>query len=476
MENIQFIGRKNELEEIEKSKKKGSFFLVVNGRRRIGKTSLLRKAFPESVYMFIWPNKSLSWICDEICKENGLPEFRNFKDIITYLLDKGKIIVFDEFQNFLNVDKSVYGEIQKIIDDRKAEKKPYRIAVAGSSYSLMRKVFNDSASPLYGRRTQEINLSGLQVTNLYRELNISLEEFFKLWSVFEGVPYYYELIDKNKKSEKNISDLVISKNAQLREEGRAILSVEFGGDSKIYDTLLSGISQGKTRFNEIVSLFGNKKSYVIKYIDVLRKDFELIRRITPILEEPKKSRQGKYEINDNFLSFWFLFVDKQRNLIEQERYEEVHEIFKNNFNTFLGRKFEKFILLLLKEDIISFSDFDGFNKLGAQWGKIPNFNKNDSKQKYEIDILGRNKDSNKTLFGECKWQEKVNPEKIFRDLEEKSKYININKNTNKKQAEDRENEIFVIFAKSFSKKINQYNGKKVYCIDLKDIEKSLEKN
>ena len=129
MENIKFIGRGNELKEIKSLK--GNFFLVIKGRRRIGKTLLLRKAFPEAVYIFIWPDKSLDWICQEICKENNLPEFKNLKDILEYLLDKNKIIILDEFQNFLNIDKSVYGEIQKVIDGRKMNNKSFKIAVAG---------------------------------------------------------------------------------------------------------------------------------------------------------------------------------------------------------------------------------------------------------------------------------------------------------------------------------------------------------
>src|SRR3989344_3215239 len=257
MGNIKFIGRREELKKIRKIE--GNFFLVVKGRRRIGKTMLL-----------------------------------------------------DEFQNFLNIDKSIYGEIQKIVDERKISKKFCKISVAGSSYSLMNKVFNNSASPLYGRRTHEIVLTHIAIKDLFNEIKFPIEEFIKLWAVFEGVPYYYELINKKKSSEENIINLIVSKNSQLKEEGKAILSVEFGKDSKTYSTVLSSISEGKTKLNEISSLFGDKKNEVIKYLDILRKDFNLVRKITPITVNPIKSREGRYEIIDNFLSFWFLIVDRQR--------------------------------------------------------------------------------------------------------------------------------------------------------------------
>ena len=365
MENIKFIGRHEELEKIRNIK--GNFFLIIKGRRRIGKTLFLRKAFPEAVYLFIWPDKSLDWICQEICIENNLPSFSKFKDIIEYLLDKEKIIILDEFQNFLNIDKSVYGELQKIIDERKLKNKFCKISVAGSSYSLMNKVFNDSASPLYGRRTNEIVLGNLKTSDLIKELKISFEEFIKLWAVFEGIPYYYELIDIKKSAEDNIISLIVSKNSQLIDEGKAILSVEFGKDSKTYNTVLSAISEGKTKINEISTFFDNKKNEVVKYLDILRNDFNLVRKMTPLTDNPIKSKEGRYEIIDNFLSFWFLFIDKQRGLIEQDRLKEVENNFKKNFNNYLGRKFEKFILELLKQE--RFLELKSFEKFGNQWGK-----------------------------------------------------------------------------------------------------------
>src|SRR3989344_3735263 len=459
MENIQFIGRTKELKEIKNLKV--NFFLVVKGRRRIGKTLLLRKAFPNAVYIFIWPDKSLDWICQEICKENNLPEFKNLIDILQYLLDKNRTIILDEFQNFLNIDKSIYGEIQKIIDDRKINNKFLKIAVAGSSYSLMNKVFNDSASPLYGRRTNEILLQNLSIEDLYNAMGFSIEELIKLWSVFEGVPYYYELIDKKVSSIENIKKLILSKSSQLGEEGKVILSVEFGKDSKTYNTILSAISQGKTKLNEIVSLFGNKKNEVVKYLDILRNDFNLVRKITPITENPDKSREGKYEIIDNFLSFWFLAIDKQRSLLEQERFKEVEEYFDNNFNAYLGRKFEKLIIFLIKNNLLLKNH--NFDKIGNQWGK---FDGESGKNSYEIDVLGLNENKKEALFGECKWRDLVDAEDILKGLIKKAEYVSWNKDNRK--------DSFIIFAKTFKKKIENFQGRKVECVDLKDIQKALE--
>ena len=297
MINIQFIGREEEIANLRELAE-GNFFLIVRGRRRIGKTSLLRKVFGQAVYIFVWPDKSIDWILEQISEEYRFPRFKNFGSLLEYLFEQNKMVIVDEFQNFLNVDKSIYGEVQEIIDRRKQEGKAFRLAIAGSSYSLINKVFYGSASPLYGRKTNEINLGNLDIQSLFKEMEVSLEEFIELWSVFEGVPYYYELIELKKTACDNIFDLILSQNSQLKDEGKSILSVEFGKDSKTYNTVLTAISEGKTKLNEIASLFNNKKNEAVKYIDMLRKDFNLVRKLTPLTENPAKSRIGKYEIND----------------------------------------------------------------------------------------------------------------------------------------------------------------------------------
>lgn len=462
MRNIKFLNRVKELGNV-KDISSNNFFLVVKGRRRIGKTTFLKKCFSEAVYIFVWPNKSLKWINQKISEENKIPYFVNFSDILNYLFDKKQIVIIDEFQNFLSVDKSVYGEIQKIIDERKKEKF-IKIAVAGSSYSLMNKVFNNIASPLYGRRTAEITLSHLPIKELYNELKIDIEKFFKLWSVFEGVPYYYELFDYKISAEENLKKLFLEKDALLYDEGKAVLSVEFGQDSKTYNTTLSTIAEGKTKLNEISSLFDNKKNETIKYLNILRKEFKLIKRLVPILTDPKKSKEGRYKINDNFLEFWFNFVDRQRDYFEQERFEKIKKFFDGNFKKFLGEKFEKFVIELIKDRILNF-DFE-FTELGRQWGKIPNAEKD--KNQYEIDIIAFNEKSVDILFGECKWQENIDATEIIKNLKHKAQYIELNK--------ERRKEYFAMFAKSFKKKIKEHKGNKVYCFDLKDIEKLLRDN
>ena len=457
MAYIKFIDREEELKSLGDIGRR-SFFLVVSGRRRIGKTRLLRKAFPKAAYIFIWPDKSMGWIIDQVCKENGLPSYREFKDLLGHFLGQGKAIIIDEFQNLLSVDKSTYGEIQRLIDDRKINGGFLQLAAAGSSYSLMNKVFNDAASPLYGRRTDEIVLGNIPIKPLFNSLGRPLEDFIKLWSVFEGVPYYYELLDSSADAENNIERLIISGSAQLQGEGKALLSSEFGRDSKTYSTVLTGISEGKTKLGELAGLFGGKKNEVVKYLDILRNDFRLVKKMTPVADDPRKSREGRYEISDNFLSFWFYFVERLRSYSEQGRPEELKAFFSKEFNSFLGRKFEKFMAELIKEGIL----LKGLNptSVGGQWGATAG-----AGGQYEVDIVALNSLKNEAVICECKWKENVNCKKAAAELERKSGYIRWKSATKVSYA---------LFAKSFDKKIVEFGGKKIVCMDFKDIRAALK--
>jgi uncharacterized protein len=238
--------------------------------------------------------------------------------------------------------------------------------------------------------------------------------------------------------------------------------MEFGRDSKTYHTVLAGISEGKTKLSELAGLFGNKKNEAVKYLNILRKDFRLVKKVTPITENPVKSREGRYEIIDNFLSFWFFFVENKRNYLEQGRFFEVEEFFEENFNSFVGKKFEKFIELLIKEKIL-FSDFNYF-KVGSQWGKTRTEKETVS---YEIDLVLFDGKGKKVLFTECKWSENINALKVVKKLSGKAAKVNWENAVRKEE--------FAVIAKSFSKKINEFEGKPVRCIDLKEIEKKLKK-
>ena len=167
----------------------------------------------------------------------------------------------------------------------------------------------------------------------------------------------------------------------------------------------------------------------------------------------QKSKKRLYFIKDNYLNFWFKFIYPNKSSLEEGEIENVLNKIIEKYPEYFSQIFEK---ICRKVIVKKFS----FNRIGKQWGKTYR-----GKETYEIDILALNEKTKEILFAECKWRNNVNAENIAKKLEEKTKNIDWNTSNRK--------EIFVIFAKSFKKKIEEYEGRRVYCYDLKDLERIL---
>ena len=293
------------------------------------------------------------------------------------------------------------------------------------------------------------------IINVKFDLDIkNTEDKIKFWSIFGGIPKYYELVEILKPNSFNkFVDLIFLHNYKsMLDEGKTILISEFGGEYKSYYSVIEAIAEGKTKISEIATKFNNDINSANRYADLIRKEYRLVNRVESII-----GKKGLYQIENNFLSFWFNFIKRYESYYEQGKVNNISDFFKENFDSYVGKLFEKFCFIFVKEHLPpTFS----FTKIGKQWGKIPSAPKD--KNQYEIDICAINKKDKEILFAECKWKDKVNVDEVLKDLVEKSKHVQWNNG--------KRNESYAIFAKSFNKKIKEFNGKKIYCFDLKDME------
>src|SRR3989344_6159187 len=463
-----FYDREQELNLIRKILPvKGTSLIIVKGIRRIGKTSLVLKALEgkKFVSLFIPKDKTVGLFLEENAVELHLPQFTSLIDFLRYIFEHNEYVFIDEFQNFYSLEKSAYSDVQKLFEEAKRKEYKVCLLVTGSSYSLIKKIFYDYAKALYGRKDIEITLEELPlaaVCTWLTDIGIKdMEEQIKYWSICGGMPKLYDLISKT--SPTNFNEFLINwleQGKSIVDEGNSILISEFGGAYKTYYTIMEAVAGGKAKLAEIASLFSNDRIAANRYLDLMRKEYNLVAKITPIFDDIRRSRQGIYTIKYNFLWFWFAFVKRYEAYYEQDRVSELLELVQQNINTFIGRQFEQFCLRLLHHtNPFPFS----CNRIGRQWGKIISAPK--EKNQYEIDICGVNEAAKKMLIGECKWQENVDAEKLLAELQHKASYVQWNN-------QDR-TEYYVIFAKSFQRKIK---AEKVYLFDLKDIQKMVKKD
>jgi len=419
---MKFYNRDKELSylrQIGEDAKTSSRMTIIVGRRRIGKTKLIKEAYKEAsqkrIYLFV-SRKNEALLCEEFISivQNALEvkvfgEFTKFKDLFEYLMELAKTtpftLVIDEFQEFLQINNTIYSDMQNIWDSYKDASK-MNLVLSGSIYSLMKKIFEDKKEPLFGRANHKIHLKPFTVQTLEEILeehhaNYSNEDLLSFYILTGGVAKYVELFVDNKAFtfEKQL-DLIFDENSLFIDEGKNLLIEEFGKEYTTYFSILSLISSSKTSRSEIESILGKN---VGGYLDRLENEYTIIKKVKPIFAK-EGSRTLKYEIIDNFFHFWFRFIYKNRSAIEIENYDYIKSIVKRDYSTYSGRFLEKYFIEKLKAS-------GNYSAIGTYWEKG---NQN------EIDIVAINEDKKKMLIVEVK----RNPEKInMALLEEKSQKL-----------------------------------------------------
>lgn len=417
---MKFFDRNKEIEklnEIQSESFESAQLTALTGRRRIGKTSLVLKAYEGHplLYFFVG-RKTEKDLCEEYSREIeeklGVPVLGNalqFHEVFEYVLKIAttrQIILFiDEFQDFQKVNASIFSEIQKLWDLYK-NRSSINLIVSGSVYSLMHKIFFDMGQPLYGRATHVIKLrpfSPSVIREIMRFYNpdYSPDDLLALYSFTGGVAKYVELlIDSKAFTKEKMIERMINDGSSFLEEGKIVLLNEFGKDYGRYFSILSAIASGHSQRSRIENIIGEEIS---GYLSRLEADYEIIEKRQPILEKTK-NKNVRYGIRDNFLTFWFRFVFKYNYLVEIGNYLRLRQIISEGYDVFSGIMLERYFREVLKEK-------EKFSRIGQWW---------DRKGENEIDIVAIDEFENLIEFYEVKRnQGKIN----FPLLEDKIKHF-----------------------------------------------------
>jgi len=372
---MKFYNRERELAELQKILKQtisSARMTVITGRRRVGKTSLaLEFAQPHKhLYLFV-SKKSEHLLCieylEEIRKMFKTPvvgEIKSFRDIFLLLLELSKeerfTLILDEFQEFININPSVFSEIQHFWDVNKAKCKLNLICI-GSVYSLMHRIFEEKKEPLFGRADRILFLKPFPIKTIHEVLKdhdiTSMKALFDCYVLTGGIPKYLELLTTNSAlTFERIMDFMLQADSPFIAEGRNLLIEEFGRDYGIYFSILELISTGKTARTEIESLL---ESDIGGYLDKLENSFGLISKHKPFNAKPN-SRIQKYKINDNFLSFWFRFIYRNRSAVETNNFQYIREVIQRDYAAYSGVPLEKCFHEL-------FAETGQYNRIGSYW-------------------------------------------------------------------------------------------------------------
>ena len=446
---IRFIDRWDELSLLENSwVKDNAEFVVICGRRRIGKTRLILEFMKNKDGIFFiaedtnkkaqineLKNKIAGYFNDDFLRRTDITEWRDLFEYLTKILPSKKRFYFmiDEFSYIIKNDPAIVSALQKFWDTFLSNTKIFFL-ISGSLFGLMSERILSSASPLYGRRTRDLLITPLTFKDSLEFLDMPFMEKMKIYMSIGGVPEYL----LKARSYKNSNDFFVNeffkRNGYFYREPYFLLSQEFK-EIKTYFTILNAAAYGNTKPTEIANFAGLNTKEIYPYLEnLIRLGF--VERIAPIIG---KRKSGIYLIKDVFFDFWFNFVYGNRESIEKNEYKTD----ENKLNTYFGKRFESLIRDEIAYKILKFP------RVGRWWYKDK-----------EIDIVGINERTKEIIFGEFKWKDNIDAEKVLQELKEKSGFVDWNK--------DKRKEHYAIFAKSFKKRV-----KDCYCFDLKDISKHL---
>ena len=400
------------LKETEKASATSAQMTVVVGRRRIGKTTLLKHTYGEIplLYFFV-AKKNEKLLCDEFAREAQekldypLGNFTSFADLFNALMQLSERINFtliiDEFQEFSSINKSIFSDMQNIWDSPK-DKSKINLVLCGSIYSMMKRIFEHSKEPLFRRNTSKIHVKPFDLKTMEEILSdyhptYTKEDLLAFYMITGGVAKYIEqLVIYKAFTKKKILDAVFSENSFFLEEGKDVLIGEFGKDYGNYFSVLSLIASSKTDRGSIESILNMP---VGGFLDKLEKEYDIITRNRPFMAK-EGSRSNKYKIEDNFLNFWFRFIYKYKSTIEIGNYAYVREIVERDYDMYSGIVLEKYFRAKLIETM-QYSDVKGYwNNKGED--EIDIVAINEMKKKIEFYEVKRNSEKIKLSFLENK--------------------------------------------------------------------------
>ena len=405
---MKFYDRTKELEalrKIEQLSATSAQMTVMTGRRRIGKTTLIKTAFTKIpfVYFFVG-KKSETLLCSELAEiiretlGEDLGDFSSFPRLLGAILSIAKrrnfTLVFDEFQNIAYTRPSIFSDIQDVWDSNKGESH-INLVICGSLYSKMKQIFEDKEEPLYGRATARFKIRPFDIATLKTILadhnpGYTAEDLLCLYMVTGGVAKYVEqLMTRGAVTKDGIIRDVFSLGSYFLGEGQEMLRDEFGKDYGNYFSILSALSSGETSRGDVKSYTGLEAG---GYLDRLEKDYDIVSRRRPYLAG-ENTKNVEYVIADNFLNFWFRFIYRYRSAVEVGNLEWLQQKVLADYESYSGPILERFFRQVYAETGL-------YNTVTNYWRK------KDGKD--EIDLIAVNDTEKSIVIGEIK----RNPEKI----------------------------------------------------------------
>lgn len=422
---MKFLGREKEILDLEKEYARDGGFVVIYGRRRIGKTTLIKQFIKGKTAFYFLATKevesqSMKRFAGVIARTTGNSVLQKaafsdwldlFQAVADYKPNEKKVLVIDEFPYLVKVNDSFPSILQNAWDEILKDSNVMLI-LCGSLISMMKKHALSYESPLYGRRTAQMRIAPLPFTTVYENQKLSFEEAAEQYSITGGVPKYMEFFSDGQPLYEQIKENVLSKNGFLYEEPNFLLTDEVQVPTN-YFSIIKVIADGNHKLGTIAGILGLETSALMPYLKTLS-ELGFIEKQVPVTERnAEKTRKGLYFISDNFLRFWFRYVYPYKGELEldntQISLDELDKDFKEKFVAFAYEDICKEIFARLCSDkAIDFTP----SKIGSYW-------LNDKSGNTQIDVMAVDTVNKRLFAGECKYHNQPIDADVYFELVKK---------------------------------------------------------
>lgn len=419
---MEFLDRNEEIAELNRvlNPEASSKFVVVFGRRRLGKSTLIKRVLTHrDVYYMagdLVDNVQLEMLQDLLSQkfpEMAMVKFSGWEELLLMLnrlTTQQFTLCLDEFPYMVKHSVELPSVLQKILDTKALK---YNIVVCGSSQRMMQEMILSQSEPLYGRADAILDVRPIPLPYLQDGLHLNSISTIEEYCVWGGVPRYWELREEYSSLKDAIRGMLLGPTTVLYDEPKRL----FLDDMKVTvqsESLMAVVAAGANRLSEIASRMGREATSLSAPLDRLIQ-MSYLRREIPFGESPKKSKRGIYRINDQMMDFYYTYIMPNMSSLARGRKNFVMEEIELSFNEYVSRHWEH----LCREAV------SGNHLLGARWGEAMRWwgsvagKEKGTYREIEFDVVAESTDGKTILIGECKW---TNPEiayEVHRKLLEK---------------------------------------------------------
>ena len=426
---MKFVDRIDEAARLKDAlAREKSSLVVMYGRRRLGKSTLIKRVLSDNDVYFLADRSESQYQRTLLAKviaqvfpdfdKLAYPDWESMFRAVNYRTDKRFTICLDEFPYLVEQSPELPSVLQKLVDEKQLK---YNLVLCGSSQNMMYGLFLDSTAPLYGRADEIMRLAPIRLPYIQEALSLDAMNAIEEYSVWGGVPRYWELRENKSSLDDALWHNILSVNGTLYEEPVKLFQDDVKDIVKT-STIMSYIGTGANRLSEIAGRCNEPATNLSRPLKKLV-DLGVLEIDETFGIDEKNAKKSLYKIADPFMAFYYQFVVPNRSFIELGRRMPLEQALAAHFSEYVSMNWEK-----LCRDAVTGNIVNGtvYGKAKRWWGSV--FNEDKKPEQVEFDVMAESLDKKYLLVGECKWTNQENGKQLTAELLRKANLLPFAKN------------------------------------------------